>query len=111
MHIRTFWPVLVSAAASILLHAVHMAAAITAAGAASLHAHAGHAHGHAAGAPGWMAWLGWGLNVLTLVLAACLFISYLRLRRDNRRKAASHLTVCLVSFTIVAVTLTFFMLV
>ncbi|WP_309120027.1 hypothetical protein [Paenibacillus sp.] len=95
------WPALLSAAASVLFHAAHAAAMIVAAGATGLHAHAHHAQG---GAFGWTAWLGWGANAVTLALCVFLFASYVRHRRDDRRKAASHLAVCLTSFAVVAAT-------
>lgn len=105
---RELWPAIAAAAASIAFHAVHMIAALAAAGASSL-AHAHHAH-HAAGSAGgdafgWLLWLGWGVNGLTLLLAGHLLFSYFRHRRADRRKAASHLTVCLISFAIAFVTI------
>jgi len=95
------WSAPIAAAASVLFHAAHGAAMLAAAGATGLHAHAHHAGG---GASGWTAWLGWGADAITLALCVVLFVSYLRHRRDDRRKAASHLTICLASFAVVAAT-------
>jgi len=95
------WPALLSAAVSVLLHAAHAAAMVAAAGATGLHAHAQHAHG---GASGWTAWLGWGANAVTLALCVALLASYVRHRREDRRKAASHLAVAVTSLAVVAAT-------
>ncbi|MCI3921001.1 hypothetical protein MO973_12225 [Paenibacillus sp. TRM 82003] len=108
---KELWPALAAAGASIAFHAVHMLAVLATAGASSL-AHAHHAHHahHASGGAGdgaaaWLAWLGWGINGVTLLLAGHLLFSYFRHRKADRRKAASHLVVCLVSFAIVFVTI------
>jgi hypothetical protein len=95
------WPAILSAAVSVLLHAAHAAALVAAAGATGLHAHSHHAHG---GASGWTAWLGWGANAVTLALCVILFASYFRHRREDWRKAASHLAVGLTSLAVVAAT-------
>jgi Na+/proline symporter len=101
---KELWPAMLSALASLAFHAAHMGAVLTAAGISTGLAHAHHAqHGGAAGVDGWvwLSWVGWGVNGVTLLLAGHLFVKYWRHRRDDRRKAASHLTVCLISFAIV----------
>lgn len=105
MRTLSIWPAIVSAAASVLFHSAHAALMLAAAGAAGLHAHNHHAHGAGTQDPyGWLLWLGWGINALSIALCIALFTSYLRRRRDNHRAAASHLTACLVTFAIVAAT-------
>ncbi|HZG58229.1 hypothetical protein [Paenibacillus sp.] len=105
MRIRlSIWPAVVTAAAAVLLHAVHAGLLLAAAGAAGVAAHAHHAHHGHGGAYVWLAWLGWGVNALSLALCAALFVSYVRRRRDEPRAARAALSTCLATFAVVAAT-------
>lgn len=100
---KDLWPAVASIAASILFHTIHMIGVLAAAGASSL-AHHVHMHQHGShSVPGmeWLPWLGWGLNGITLLFAVHCLAAYLRHRQTDPRRAASHLTVCLLSFVIV----------
>jgi hypothetical protein len=98
---KDLWPAIASVAASILFHTVHLIGVLAAAGASSF-AHHMHHHG-SRGGPGmeWLFWVGWGLNGITLLFAIHCLVAYLRHRRTDPKRAASHLTVSLLSFVIV----------
>lgn len=107
---REIWPAVASIGATIVFHTIHMIGVLAAAGASSLahHVHAHHAHGGGSGGGAgleWLSWVGWGINGMTALFAAHLLVSYFRHRRTDRHRAASHLTVCLISFVIVFVTI------
>ena len=105
---KEIWPAAASIAATVVFHTIHMLGVLAAAGASSLahHVHAHHAHSGGSGAGmEWLSWLGWGINGLTLLFGVHLLVSYFRHRRSDRRRASSHLVVCLISFVIVFVTI------